>query len=539
MVTASPRKIILVDDDLISLMMLESILKQEGYEVTKASDGEQALEKIHEKTAQYFDALVTDYLMPNMNGLDLMTKVREIDTALSIIMITSDSERETLSASLRGGVLDFLEKPVARAQVCNAVVRAVAKTAEMREMQGAQKRLTTVESIQDRLAPALTDNAGKVLRCALRTRSFPIFEAGGDFLSVGNQRDGAVHLVLGDVSGHGLLEGFIAAYFQGMVKGMQALGATPDQIAQECNRFLLKDWMSGDTTGKALPASLSALFVDLDLDTGKLEVLNCGCPAVTLYEPGKPLRKLAPHGCPLGWFDDFMPGKDLLEVSADGCVVVWSDGLPDYAASLGVHPESLAAHILLAPEGQPLALLAEKPAPDDVMVSCLCWKAADAPVCGEAKNGEKRVEKSLPIFCEAVPGDIGEKVDALQEELNRNLVLALEGIAPDTVDVLCLCAREAVINAAAHGCGGRADLKADLLVEYHACPEPLVRVIVDDPGLGYQHRPPQEPQDLLTGEGHVSLGLTVIRSLAQSVRECRNGARLEMDFLLEGKRFEK
>lgn len=513
-------RILLVDDDPISLMMLKTILTQEGYLVATAINGKEAFAEIQKVTSLYFDALITDYLMPQMDGLSLMKAVRKLDTTLAIIMITSDSERETLSASLRGGVLDFLEKPVSREDLTRAVKRAVRETADLRSMQDAQQRLTTVASISDRLAPDLdTGNIGEI-RSDLLTRIFPIYEAGGDFLSVSHHQDAAVHLVLGDVSGHGLLEGFIAAYFQGMVKGMQALGATPLQIAQECNRFLLKDWMA--RAGDSLPSSLSALFVDLDLDARRLHVLNCGCPAVQYFEPGQPIRPLASTGGSLGWFESFNPGAIAIDVPTWSSLLIWSDGLPDYALLLGVHPEALATHILLSTQGVRPVVMENHPSPDDVLVSRLRWFPSDGLVPVEI----------LPVYNTQFLGNLGQSIDLLQESLRKNLFLAFPLMSISQLDAICLCAREACLNAAAHGCKGNAELTAHLLVEYHGITSPFLRVIVNDPGSGYEPYKQQPLPDLLTGKGHISLGLSLIKSMAKEVRHFRNGARIEMDFPL-------
>ena len=106
------------------------------------------------------------------------------------------------------------------------------------------------------------------------------------------------------------------------------------------------------------------------------------------------------------------------------------------------------------------------------------------------------------------------------------------GISADVADLVTLCVREAVINALKHGCQGDPLLQASLAVDLLPHSR-IVRAAVSDPGKGYTPKPNRPPHGVdipPDPEGHISLGLEVIRSMASDVRFFRKGATIEMDF---------
>ena len=509
-------RILLVDDDPISLAQVEILVRIEGFDVQTAGHPAEALHHLTLSPAS-FDAVLTDFTMPEINGLELMERAHQIDLTLSVIIITSDTERATLSGSIKGGATDFLEKPVSRTLIRDSLKRAIARTREQRSMLAAADRLGTVTAIQQRLAPSSSQKTPKGMRCTMTTCLLPIHEAGGDFLSIFHDEQSRTAIALGDISGHGVREGFIGAYFQGLVKGMQIMGAPTAQIAGECNRFLMSNWNSQSM--EEISTSLSAAFVTLDLDSMSLHVANYGCPAPTLFSEGSAPQPLADSGSPLGWFDFPSGTEESIPAPSSASCFLWSDGLPDTAAALNVSPFALATRVLTN-----RSVPNPDEVPDDILVARLDWHPAHL-----------QAPSALPVLHELLPGDSAAKVDALDAKMKASLSLAISGISEELVDNITLCSREAALNGLNHGCLGDPALHVSLLVEFLPAAR-ILRVHVCDPGPGYPPEPAapsvdiDSPSDLETA-GHISLGLQVIRSLAAETRFSRSGATIEMDFL--------
>lgn len=81
---ATPAKILLVDDDMTLHEMYAERLKAEGYTIVSAYDGEEAIEKVTKETP---DLILLDIMMPKINGIDVMKKLREDESTANIPII--------------------------------------------------------------------------------------------------------------------------------------------------------------------------------------------------------------------------------------------------------------------------------------------------------------------------------------------------------------------------------------------------------------------------------------------------------------------
>jgi putative two-component system response regulator len=103
-------KVLIVDDNDVSLMLLGATLMQAGYEVETARDGQEALERIRREGLRL---VVSDWEMPRMNGLELCRAVRgeEIPGYVYVVLVTSHDSSEETVKGLAAGADDFIGKP--------------------------------------------------------------------------------------------------------------------------------------------------------------------------------------------------------------------------------------------------------------------------------------------------------------------------------------------------------------------------------------------------------------------------------------------
>jgi DNA-binding response OmpR family regulator len=104
----SPAKILVVDDEPGVLFSLKAILTREGYEVVAVDSGEAALEQI---AAQEFDLALIDLKLKGMDGIGVMTRLREKWPRTIAIILTAHGTMETAVTALRHGAHDYLFKP--------------------------------------------------------------------------------------------------------------------------------------------------------------------------------------------------------------------------------------------------------------------------------------------------------------------------------------------------------------------------------------------------------------------------------------------
>ncbi|WP_029001438.1 response regulator [Azohydromonas australica] len=104
----NPLRILVVDDEVSNAEVLALILHEEGFLVTVASDGRQALERIEQAAP---DLLITDYMMPGMSGVELARAVRQLPRHRNLpVLLMSGAAASTLSAHAQHFDA-FLRKP--------------------------------------------------------------------------------------------------------------------------------------------------------------------------------------------------------------------------------------------------------------------------------------------------------------------------------------------------------------------------------------------------------------------------------------------
>src|SRR6185503_11109211 len=103
--------LLIAEDDLISRLMLTNMLTTLGYQVTAASDGEEAWALCQENT---FEIIISDWMMPHTDGLELCRRLRaraNMDYTY-FILLTGKGERSERLEALQVGADDFLSKPL-------------------------------------------------------------------------------------------------------------------------------------------------------------------------------------------------------------------------------------------------------------------------------------------------------------------------------------------------------------------------------------------------------------------------------------------
>jgi DNA-binding response OmpR family regulator len=115
------QSILVIEDEEAIASLLESELSREGYEVGVAADGRRGLDQALQGN---WDLIILEIMLPELNGMEVLRRIRKKDPALPIIIITSRSEIPDIVAGLDQGANDYITKPfmieelLARVRVC-------------------------------------------------------------------------------------------------------------------------------------------------------------------------------------------------------------------------------------------------------------------------------------------------------------------------------------------------------------------------------------------------------------------------------------
>jgi DNA-binding response OmpR family regulator len=103
------RRILVIDDDELDLQTMQSLLQDSGYEVLVTADGAMGLLLF---TRYHPDLVLLDQNLPGMNGLEVLRRMKRIDKAKRVIIVTGIGTEDSAEVAFRYGAHGFLRKPI-------------------------------------------------------------------------------------------------------------------------------------------------------------------------------------------------------------------------------------------------------------------------------------------------------------------------------------------------------------------------------------------------------------------------------------------
>ncbi len=145
-------RIMVVDDEKVIRDILTDFLTTEGFMVTTAESGEQALKELE---AQHYDMLITDLKMPGMSGIELLEKVRDMKTDTLTIIMTGFGTVETAIKAMKFGAYDYITKPFK----VNEVVQIIRRGLERQKLERENiqlKQLMSLYQVSEAMSSSLS-----------------------------------------------------------------------------------------------------------------------------------------------------------------------------------------------------------------------------------------------------------------------------------------------------------------------------------------------------------------------------------------------
>src|SRR5690242_5654000 len=135
-------RVLLVDDDPSVLFALKEVVRGRGWEPLQARSGAEALVLLDRA-----DAIVTDFSMPEMDGMELLRTIRDRDETLPVILVTAHGSERLAVRAIRAGAYEYVAKPVDVDEVGVVIERAL----ESRRLRLENRKLTAEHAIGRRI----------------------------------------------------------------------------------------------------------------------------------------------------------------------------------------------------------------------------------------------------------------------------------------------------------------------------------------------------------------------------------------------------
>lgn len=341
-------KILLVDDDPVARRIHAMLLRIQGHDVLEANDGELAWQLVEES---HTSLVVSDWMMPNLSGVDLCRRIRAADFEqyVYVILCTSKGAKSDLIEGMDAGADDFIVKPIgpeelrvkvrAGERVLNLQQRLADKNQELaginNRLQSAHKLieddLKAAAWMQERLLPSPALQANGV-RCEWRLQ--PSGYVAGDIFNFFALDEEQIGFYLLDVSGHGVPAAMLSVTLS-MVLTPEAMHESPlkrydpavdafevlspgDAIRELNRRFQLKD-----------DRYFTMIYGVFDTRSSTLQVAQAGHPGPVLIRKGGDVQILGTGGMPVGLWPDIEFDSFETKVNAGDRLLIYSDGVTE------------------------------------------------------------------------------------------------------------------------------------------------------------------------------------------------------------------
>ncbi len=318
-VLASPvegAEVLVVDDDATNRGLLDRTLRVAGYAVRCVPDGPSALAAVGERVPSL---VVLDYMMPGMDGPEVLARLRATHPALPVIILTASDSPEHVDAAFAAGADDYLNRPVNPRILTHRVASHLRFDRTRREAREAQangeaidKALEEASAVQRQQLPAVPQHwahwqaSGGVMAGD---------RIGGDVFSLSTGSFGLPIAMLVDVAGHGMAAAIVASRVQSELKALLERHSPADALA---------------ALDEALgTAGRYACVAALRLHTGSAEIVNAGLPPIALVRGGDVIASVSGSGYPPGLGGDARYRATVLPVKPGDRIVVLSDGLTE------------------------------------------------------------------------------------------------------------------------------------------------------------------------------------------------------------------
>jgi sigma-B regulation protein RsbU (phosphoserine phosphatase) len=312
---------LLIADDQPDVLEALRLLLLDDYEADFVTSTAAVLECVQ---ARAYDLLLIDLnyardTTSGREGLELLSRVREMDGSLPVVVMTGWGTIDTAVEAMRRGARSFVQKPWEDTTLLEILQREIEEARAAKRRDATQQREEEEARLIQRglLPPKFPDVPGFGLAGGWR----PASGVGGDCYDVlafdGNQ----IGLSIADVCGKGLPAALLMSNLQAAVRAFAQDTSRPHTVCASVNRLLCRNMISG--------RFVTFCYVRLDVPTRQLSYAIAGHnPPILLRRNGEVLR-LATGGTVLGVFPETAYAEDMVQLETGDTLVLFTDGITE------------------------------------------------------------------------------------------------------------------------------------------------------------------------------------------------------------------
>jgi serine phosphatase RsbU (regulator of sigma subunit) len=325
-------KVLLVDDDEMVLAGLKRQLRNQ-FSIDTALSGEAALKQVRENGP--YAVIVSDFLMPGMNGVEFLSNVKKTDPTTIRMMLTGTADMPTaIRAVNEGSIYQFHPKLCPADTLCQAIQSAIGEyrkvVSAQRQLKDFKSSLAQASAVQHKLLPK---SDPRVAGFDISGRSIWCDETGGDYYDFlypavnGHKRIG---IVVGDVTHHGIPSALLMTTARAFLRErVQTPPSACAEIISDVNKRLVRDI-------EELNMFMTMFYAEIDLEEKIIRWVKAGHEPAILYTPETDSYELlAGEGLPLGVMEDAVYKELQKQIYSGQIILIGTDGIKEAVNASG------------------------------------------------------------------------------------------------------------------------------------------------------------------------------------------------------------
>ncbi len=318
-------RILIVDDDRIIVKTLKFYLLKNDYLIDSCHSGMDAINLVEKND---YDLVLLDVVMPVMNGYETCLKIHDINKDLPVILITANTEDESLKEGFDVGAIDYLRKPINKVEIQARVknilrIRAAEKEKEF-IYQKLHKEIQLAARIQENMLPKWVFLDEQII---FSSHYVPSGDVGGDLFDwIKLDKDRYVAYVA-DISGHGVQAALLMTAIRSIIKMFV------ENMKKDMHIPTLLNQLNERLSEELFETNYMTLILGIiDVSTKQFRFLNAGHPPLVEYNTTTKKTFIYDKrgSVPMGWDTEIKyTDEDIetLQLREDSVFLLYTDGL--------------------------------------------------------------------------------------------------------------------------------------------------------------------------------------------------------------------
>ncbi len=324
-------KILIVDDEpdleLLVTQRFRRRNRDNGFDFEFARNGEQALEKLN--SDESIDIVMSDINMPVMDGLTLLSRLRELDRLLRIVIVSAYGDMKNIRIAMNRGAYDFLTKPIDFEDFEITLQKTIQEIQGVRAGHEARRQLDAMENelsvatrIQQSMLPRKFPPFPERREFEIYAEMEPARAVGGDFFDFFLIDADRLGFVLADVSGKGVPSALFMAAARTLLRATAMQGASSGECVRYVNNVLARQ---GDGT-----MFVTLVYGILETHTGRVDYCNAGHHHPLVFSTrGEPRKAEDGGGMMVGLYDFAEYECGSLQLAPGDGMLLYTDGMTE------------------------------------------------------------------------------------------------------------------------------------------------------------------------------------------------------------------